>query len=165
MSLQMFQFWPGSRGICRSFERISHRVGIVCIRTLWKIVTELLEKLLLHLLLSWKYSAIWTLSYLNKNSKLQQKLTSFLDIFFYSINVRENANVNQHSILDFNYKNMLMNKEMSAPCDLEDVDGKASPQWARPTVPLTAPPLLPCASSFAPNALRPSPVALLTLKT
>ncbi len=54
---------------------------------------------------------------------------------------------------------------MSAPCDLEDGDGKASPRWARPTVPLTAPPLLPSASSFAPNAPRPSPAALLTLKT
>ena len=58
-----------------------------------------------------------------------------------------------------------MNKDISAPCDLADGEGKASPQWARPTVPLSAPPLLPSASSFAPNALRPSPAALLTLKT
>jgi len=57
-----------------------------------------------------------------------------------------------------------MNKEISAPCDLEDGEGKASRQWARPTVPLTAPPPLPSASSFAPNAHRPSPAALLTLK-
>ncbi len=54
---------------------------------------------------------------------------------------------------------------MSAPCGLEDGEGKASPRWARPTVPLTAPPLLPSASSFAPTAPRPSPAALLTLKT